>query len=307
MEEREMIEAIKALKKEKNGIIFAHNYQIPEIQEIADVVGDTLTLCQEALKTEEELILLSGVRFMAETIKILVPNKKILLPVLDAGCPMAETIQAEDLRLFKKEYPHIPILCYIKSSAEVKAESHICCTASNAESIVKSIDAEKLLFIPDQNLGAYIGTRIPEKEVISWEGFCTTHHRVRGLEVETARKNHPEGLIVVHPECPYPVLEKADFVGSTDQIIDYVAQSQGKTFIIGTEMGILHRLRKNNPNKKFHLLSPVLTCFDMKKTSLEDVYHGLLKEQHEIIVEEETRKRASKPLKEMLSRMGGQV
>jgi quinolinate synthase len=300
MNEKEMIQEIERLKKEKNAIILAHNYQIPEIQDIADIVGDSLKLSQEAAKTDADIIVFSGVHFMAESAKILSPDKKVLLPVYDAGCPMADMIDADQLRAFKKEYPEIPVVCYVNSSAEVKAESDICCTSANAVKIVKNMKADKVLFVPDQNLGHYIGKQVPEKEVISWEGFCITHHRVRTSEVENVRKQHPEAKLLIHPECSPNVVEMADFVGSTSEIINYAKTSECKTFVIGTEMGVMHKLRNENPDKKFYLLSPGLTCFNMKKTSLPDIYKALLHEQHEITVDEEIRQRALGCLERML-------
>lgn len=300
MNEREMIQEIQRLKKEKNAVILAHNYQIPEIQEIADIVGDSLKLSQEAAKTTADIVVFSGVHFMAESAKILSPDKKVLLPVYDAGCPMADMIDADQLRAFKKEYPDLPVVCYVNSSAEVKAESDICCTSSNAVKIVKSMKADKILFVPDQNLGNYIAKQVPEKEMICWEGFCITHHRVKASEVETVRRQHPDAKILIHPECSPDVVAMADFVGSTSQIIHYAKESDSKTFIIGTEMGVLHKLRKENPDKKFYLLSPGLTCFNMKKTTLPDIYQALLKEQYEITVDEEIRQKALGALERML-------
>lgn len=301
MEEQMIIKEIDRLKKEKNAIILAHNYQIPEIQEIADYVGDSLGLSKKASETDADIIIFCGVHFMAESAKILSPNKKVLLPVLDAGCPMADMIDSDQLKIFKKEYPDIPVVCYVNSSAEVKAESDICCTSSNALKVVKSIDKDKVLFIPDQNLGDYISKKLPEKKIISWEGFCITHHRVRHNEIDMVRKNIGETKILVHPECNPAVVEKADFVGSTSQIIEYVKNHDDQKFIIGTEMGILHSLRKQNPSKKFHLLSPSLVCYNMKKTSLKDVYNALKEEKNEINVDKEVIDKAHKVLERMLS------
>jgi len=300
MDEKQMILEIQRLKKEKNAVILAHNYQIPEIQEIADIIGDSLKLSQEAAKTDADIIVFSGVHFMAESAKILSPDKKVLLPVHDAGCPMADMIDADQLRAFKKEYPDIPVVCYVNSSAEVKAESDICCTSSNAVNIVRGMEANKILFVPDQNLGDYIARQVPEKEVICWEGFCITHHRVTPVEVTAVRKHHPDALVLVHPECSPNVVEKADFVGSTSAIINFANKSDSKSFIIGTEMGVLHQLRKENPDKSFYLLSPGLTCFNMKKTTLSDIYKALLNEQYEITVDEEIRQKALGCLQRML-------
>lgn len=300
MEQRMIISEIKRLKEEKNAVILAHNYQIPEIQDIADYVGDSLGLSRKAADTDADIIVFCGVHFMAESAKILSPNKKVLLPVLDAGCPMADMIDADQLRMFKEEYPDATVACYVNSSAEVKAESDICVTSSNALKIIKSLDSKRILFIPDQNLGHYISRKVPEKEIISWEGFCITHHRVRHNEIDMIRKHRGETKILVHPECNPAVVEKADFVGSTSQIIEHIKQSDEKEFIIGTEMGILHTLRKQNPGKKFHLLSPSLVCYNMKKTSLEDVYRALKDEKNEISVDKEVMDKAYKSLERML-------
>jgi quinolinate synthase len=300
MKEKEIIQEIMRLKKEKNAIILAHNYQIPEIQEIADIVGDSLKLSEEAAKTDADIIVFAGVHFMAESAKILSPNKKVLLPVINAGCAMANMIRGEELKEFKKEHPDVSIICYVNSSAEVKAESNICCTSSNAVKIAKKVEADKILFVPDQNLGSYIAQQVPEKEVILWEGFCPTHHMVEAKEVDHAKEKHPGALVLVHPESRPDVVEKADFVGSTSEIIHYAGQSPNQEFIIGTEMGVLHKLRKDNSGKKFYLLSPTLTCFDMKKTSLKDIYQALLYEQYEIQVEESIRQKALGTLEKML-------
>ena len=300
MDEKQMIQEIQRLKKEKKAVVLAHNYQIPEIQEIADIIGDSLKLSQEAARTDAKMIVFSGVHFMAESAKILSPDKKVLLPVHDAGCPMADMIDGEQLRAFKKAYPEIPVVCYVNSSAEVKAESDICCTSSNAIKIVREMQADKILFVPDQNLGDYVSRQVPEKEIISWEGFCITHHRVKPSEVTAVRHHHPDALVLVHPECSPHVVELADFVGSTSAIINFAKKSDNKSFIIGTEMGVLHQLRKENPGKKFYLLSPGLTCFNMKKTTLSDIYNALLYEQYEITVEEEIRQKALGCLQRML-------
>ncbi len=300
METQVIIGEIKKLKREKNAVILAHNYQIPEIQDIADYVGDSLGLSRKAAETEADIIVFCGVHFMAESAKILSPNKKVLLPVLDAGCPMADMIDAEQLKSFKEEYQGVPVVCYVNSSAEVKAESDICVTSSNALKIIKSLESDRVLFIPDQNLGNYISRMVPEKEIICWEGFCITHHRVRHNEIDMARKHRGKTKILVHPECNPAVVKKADFVGSTSQIIEYVRKSEDKEFIIGTEMGILHALRKENPNKKFYLLSPSLVCYNMKKTSLEDVYKVLRDEKSEINIDKMVMDKAYKSLERML-------
>lgn len=301
METKAMIDEIKRLKREKNAVILAHNYQIPEVQDIADIVGDSLKLSQEAAETDAEMIIFCGVHFMAESAKILSPEKKVILPVLDAGCPMADMITAPLLEAFKKAHPGIPVVCYVNTSAAVKALCDVSCTSSNAVKIVKALDAEKILFVPDKNLAHYVQQRVPEVEIIPWDGFCITHERIEYEEVAEARAKHPGAPMLVHPECNPVIAQAADFVGSTSQIIAAVRESAAKEFIIGTEMGILHTLRKENPGKTFHLLSPALICYNMKKTALEDVYLALRDERHEITLDESLRLDAYRSLERMLS------
>ncbi len=296
-----MIEEIKRLKKEKNAIILAHNYQIPEVQDVADVVGDSLKLSQVASETDHDMIIFCGVHFMAESAKILSPQKKVILPVIDAGCPMADMVTGEDLKKFRDENPGIPVVTYVNSSAEVKAYSDICCTSSNAVKVVESLGAEKILFAPDKNLGHYVQQQVPGTEIIRWDGFCITHERVRLEELEANKAARPDSPILIHPECNPKLVERADFVGSTAQIIEHVRNSDKKSFIIGTEMGILHTLRKENPDKDFRILSGFLTCHNMKKTSLENVYTALKDETYEITVSEEIRVKAYEALERMLS------
>lgn len=300
MNTQEMINEINRLKKEKKAIILAHYYQISEVQDIADFIGDSLELSRRAAETDANIIVFCGVRFMAESAKIFSPNKKVLLPVYNAGCPMADMIDVDQLRMLKKEYPNSPVVCYINSPAEVKAESDICCTSSNAIKIVKSIDSDKVLFIPDQNLGNYVAKHVPEKDIICWKGFCITHCRVRSDELYMVRRHMGEIKILVHPECNPDVVEKADFVGSTAQIIKYVNKSNEKKFVIGTEMGILHSLRKQNPNKEFYLLSSSLICTNMKKTRLKDIYTALRDEIYEIKIDKNIMKAARNSLEMML-------
>lgn len=300
MEINAMVQEIKQLKKEKNAVILAHNYQIPEIQDIADIVGDSLKLSEVAASTDADIIVFCGVHFMAESAKILSPNKKVLLPAIDAGCPMADMVTAEKLRAYKEENPGTQIVVYVNSSAEVKAEADYCCTSSNALKVVQSIESDKILFAPDRNLGSYINAQLFDKQMELWNGFCITHERVKEAEIQTVKNKKPGVQVVVHPECNPLVVQHADFVGSTSQILEYVRNSDDKEFIIGTEMGILHTLRSENLYKKFTLLSPGLICYNMKKTSLEDVLHVLKTEENEIIVEETIREKAFKSLNRML-------
>lgn len=297
---KNIIKEIEELKREKDAIILAHNYQIPEIQDIADIVGDSLKLSQVGRESNKSTIVLSGVRFMAESAKILSPEKKVLLPASDAGCPMADMIDIEGLRKFKAEYPGVPVMCYVNSSAEVKAESDICCTSSNALRIARSLDSDKILFVPDRCLGAYIAKMVPEKEFILYDGYCVTHNRIRKEEVRAVRELYPDSPILVHPECDQSIVEMADFVGSTSQIIKYANETDKKHLIIGTEMGIMHKLEADSPEKEFKLLSPSLICPNMKKTRLEDIRDALKYDQEEIEVPERVRLEAEKSLDKML-------
>ena len=291
---------INKLKIEKNAIILAHNYQIGEIQDIADFIGDSLQLAKEAAKVKQDLIIFCGVHFMAESAKILNPEKKVILPVKEAGCPMADMVSAEELREYKKSNPDVKIVTYVNSSAEVKAESYICCTSSNAVDVVKKTGAKEVLFVPDKNLGSYVEEQISDIKITKWKGFCPTHHRVLLEDVELARKSHPGIKILAHPECRPEVLKRVDFVGSTSQIIKFVKKSDDKKFIIGTEKGIIHSLIKENPNKEFFVLTEKLICENMKKTGLKDVYNALKNEEYEICIDKEIASKANEALERML-------
>lgn len=298
----DMVNEINRLKKEKNAIILAHNYQVPEIQDVADVVGDSLKLSQIAAESDADIIVLCGVHFMAESAKILAPEKRVLLPNPNAGCPMADMIDVDKLREFKSEHPGAPVVCYVNTSAEVKAESDICVTSSNALKIVNSLEDEKILFIPDRNLSDYINNQIKDKEIIPYDGYCITHNRIRIKEIEESRVAYPEAIILAHPECDPEVVKRADFVGSTSAIIDFAKNSDKKTFIVATEIGIMHKLEADNKgtDKEFFMLSPSLICANMKKNRLEDVYESLRDEKYEIEVEESIRLKAKQTLDKML-------
>jgi quinolinate synthase len=291
---------ILRLKQQRDGVIVAHNYQVDEVQAIADVVGDSFALSKYCASSSHDVIIFCGVRFMAESAKILSPQKTVLLPEVHAGCPMADMVTVEDLRSLKRKHPHAAVVCYINTSAEVKAECDICCTSSNAVKVIQSLAEEEIIFVPDKNLGDYIAKKVPEKRMIIWNGFCVTHHRVTAEEVKKVRKAHPDALILVHPECRPEVVGLADYVGSTKQIIDFATASQEKKFIIGTEMGVLYSLKKDNPEKTFYLLSPGLICPNMKKTSLKSVYHALKEMQYKIELSEEVISKAGLTLERML-------
>jgi len=300
MEKKELVNEIQKLKKEKNAVIVAHNYQVDDVQEIADIVGDSFALSKYCASSNADVIVFCGVHFMAESAKILSPEKTVLLPEKDAGCPMADMVTADALRQEKEKYEDAAVVCYINSSAEVKAECDVCCTSSNALKVVGALKEKNILFVPDQNLGNYIAKKIPEKNFILWQGFCPTHHKTKKEEVKKVKELHPDALILVHPECRPEVVEMADFVGSTKQIIDYANSSPNKKFIIGTEMGVMYKLKKDNPDKVFYILSPGLVCPNMKKTSLESVYNSLNEMKYEIHVDEQISARARKSLDRML-------
>lgn len=297
--EQQLITEIKELSQQKHAVILAHYYQPGEIQDIADFVGDSLQLAQKAAATEADIIVFCGVHFMAESAAILSPDKIVLLPNLDAGCPMADMVNAEDLREEKAKIPGVKVICYVNSSAEVKAESDICCTSSNAEKIVNSLSNQEILFVPDENLGRYVAAKT-NKEMNYWPGFCPTHHRLGKEDVLKRRRENPNAKVLVHPECREEVWQEADYVGSTAGIIKYAETSPDKEFIIGTECGILHELQKRCPDKNFHMASDEMICPNMKKSSLQNVRDALINLSPQITVAEETRQKAIGALEKML-------
>ncbi|MGV8058779.1 MAG: quinolinate synthase NadA [Smithellaceae bacterium] len=290
---------ILELKKKKHAVILAHYYQDAEVQDIADYVGDSLELSRIAAKTDAEIIVFCGVNFMAETAKILSPDKKVLLPVKEAKCPMAMMISKDELEKYKKEHSERVVICYVNSYAEVKALSDVCVTSSNAEKIISAYKNIKMLYIPDKNLGNYLRDKY-HYDIALWPGFCCIHNRMTVAQVYGIKAKYPEALFLVHPEAPLKVVKLADYVGSTKGILEYATKSPAKEFIIGTEKGILHPLQKANPDKTFHILTPELACFDMKLTSLDDVYRSLRDETFEITVLEDVRIKANAALKKML-------
>ena len=300
MKKDEIIKEILELKKKKNAVIVAHNYQVDDVQEVADIIGDSLALSKYCADVKKDIIVFCGVHFMAESAKILSPDKIVLLPEIDAGCPMADMVTKESLIEEKKKYPDATVVCYINSSAEVKSECDVCCTSSNAVDIVRAVKSKDILFVPDQNLGSYVAKMVPEKNVILWNGYCITHHRVKVDEFVRAKELHPKAEILVHPECQPDIVSIADFAGSTKQIIDYATNSSNKEFIIGTEMGVLFKLKRDNPEKSFYLLSQGLVCPNMKKTSLLSVYSSLNEMKYEINLDETVRLKAKRSLDNML-------
>lgn len=297
---KEFIDFIAKRKQEINAIIVAHFYQLPEIQEIADFVGDSLQLARQAAETDAEVIVFCGVHFMAESAKILSPSKTVLLPELNAGCPMADMVTGDALRAKKAQHPDALVVSYVNTSAEVKAETDICCTSANAVNIVKSIPEDReIIFVPDRNLGEYIENQTGRK-MIKWEGWCPVHDQLTAREVMAQKALYPEAKVVVHPEVPTEVAAIADNVSSTSGMLNYVKNSSDKEFIIGTEEGFLYTLSQHCPGKKLHLARPEFVCQDMKVTTLERLALALERMEHQIEVAENIRKKAYSSLERML-------
>ncbi len=294
-----IVEKIIKLKKEKNAIILVHNYQRQEIQNIADFLGDSLGLARKAAKTDAQIIIFCGVRFMAETAKILSPEKMVLLPRKEAGCPMADMITAEDLRILKEKYPGAKVVSYVNTNADVKAESDICCTSTNAIEVVRNIKVERVIFTPDKNLAAYC-QRFVDKEIIPWNGYCYVHEKIREEEVRLAKEKFPDALLLVHPECTPSVIDLADEVLSTSGMLNFAKKSDKKRFLIGTEEGLIYRLKKENPGKEFYAAGTAKMCRNMKLTTLNDVYSSLKEERYAIELSEGIIKSAQKALMGML-------
>lgn len=298
-ETAELAARVAQLKREMEAVILAHNYQWPEVQDVADFVGDSLELARRATTVDARVIVFCGVHFMAETAAIVNPERTVLLAEATAGCPMADMIDADALREWKGRYPRAAVVTYVNSTAEVKALSDICCTSANAIKIVQSLPQKQILFVPDQNLGRYVASKT-DKEVILYPGYCVTHHRLRGEQVRQARERHPEAVVLAHPECQEEVWALADAVLSTSQMLRYVTESPAKTFLIATEWGILHRMRKENPGKEFFVVSNALVCPNMKKTTLRGVVRTMEQRDNVITVPPEVREPAARALQRML-------
>jgi quinolinate synthase len=294
-----IVERIRALKREKNALLLVHNYQRPEVQEIADHLGDSLALSRIAAKAKERIIVFCGVRFMAESAKILAPGKKVLLPREDAGCPMADMVTAEALRKAKREHPNATVVAYVNTNAEVKAEADVCCTSANALKVVKNLEADEILFVPDRNLARFVG-RFVDKKVIPWDGYCYVHRRFEVDAVQRAKGARETALLMVHPECDPEVIDLAERVESTDGMVRLAKKTDGRPILIGTEEGLIQRVRRENPGKEILSAGPAMICHNMKKTTLQDVHDSLRFERYEVEVPEEIRKRAKSALDRML-------
>ncbi|MEJ5172707.1 MAG: quinolinate synthase NadA [Hydrogenothermaceae bacterium] len=301
-----LVEKINRLRKEKNAVILAHYYQRGEIQDIADYIGDSLELARKAQNTDADIIVFCGVRFMAETAKILNPDKKVLHPNPESGCPMADMATVEGVLKLKQQYPDAVVVSYINTNADVKTVSDIIVTSRNAVKVVKSLDAKRIIFVPDQFLGGYVAKQVPEKEFILWKGFCPPHFNLSKEALLELKRKYPEAKIAVHPECNTDTVEIADFVGSTTQIIEFATTCDSEVVIIGTEVGIEHTLKKKNPNKKYVFPQAAdycgtVHCCDMKKNTLDKVAQVLEEETNEVILPEEVIEKARIPLERMLN------
>lgn len=293
-------ERIQELKRERGAIIIAHNYQADEVQAIADFTGDSLELSRKAAELEEDVVVFCGVHFMAETAAILSPEKQILLPDQFAGCPMADMITAEQLRAKKAEHPGAVLICYVNSSAAVKAECDLCCTSSNAMAIVASVPEDKeIIFVPDTHLGHYV-QKMLGREMIIWDGYCPTHSRIREVDIRREKEEHPNAVVMAHPECPLAIRDLADKLLSTGQMCSYARESDETEFIVATEMGILYRLRNENPGKKFYAVSERALCPNMKKIDLEKILWALEDMKYRVTVPEEIANKARRSIEDML-------
>jgi len=297
---------VRALAAQKGALLLAHNYQLPEVQDVADFVGDSLGLALEAQKDPRRLIVFCGVRFMAESAAILNPAKRVLLPSLAAGCSLADSITPESLEDWMRRYPGHAVVTYINSSAEVKAMSDICCTSANAVSVIRSLPEKKILFTPDRNLGRWVARRVPEKEIVVYDGCCPTHDVLRGISVEAGRRERPAAVVIAHPECREDVLERADEICSTTGMMAAVARHpEAKTFLIATEWGLLHQLKKRFPDREFipadGCIGCRLHCPYMKMVDLESILRSLRQDLHEIRVDPETAAGARRALQRMLA------
>jgi len=296
---KELAERIEALKKEKDAVILAHYYVDGAVQEIADYVGDSYYLSKVATQSKNKTIILCGVKFMGESAKILNPDKLVILPDATADCPMAHMVTPTEILAKRQEFPDLSVVCYINSTAEIKAVSDVCVTSSNALEIVKALPTKNIFFVPDRNLGGYIASLLPEKHFIFNNGFCYVHDEITKESIEEVLSRYPLAKVLVHPECRDSVTAVADYVGSTSGIIDFATKSGASDFIIATEEGILHALMQKNPNKRFHFPDKRPVCLDMKKITLEKIEHALMTLENQVQLEEDLAAKAEKALRKM--------
>lgn len=298
--DKKVIDKIEQLKKQRNAVILAHNYQPGDIQDLADFCGDSLGLSIQASKTDADVIVFCGVLFMAETAAILSPNKTVLLPDKSAGCPMADMIDADQLRTLKAEHPDALVVCYVNSSAKVKAESDYCCTSSNAVEVVKSLPEDrKIIFVPDQHLGQFTAERTG-RDLVLWPGYCTTHVTISAEDISKVKNEHPDALVIMHPECPEPSKKLADQLLSTGQMLSFVKTSDARKFIVATENGIIHTLQKQNPDREFIPVTERAICPNMKRITVDKVIASLEEMQHVVTVSADVASRARKALDRMV-------
>ncbi|MBN2602904.1 MAG: quinolinate synthase NadA [Candidatus Thermoplasmatota archaeon] len=291
---------IEELKRKNNAILLVHNYQIPSIQDVADYLGDSLDLARRAASTDVENIVFCGVDFMAESAKILNPEKNVIIPDIDAKCPMAAMVDPNGLNKLKEKHPDAEVVSYINTTAEIKALSDICCTSANAVKVVKNLDSKQIIFVPDQNLGSYVKRFVTDKQIILWPGLCPTHHRIRKSQIINLKQKHPDAEVLVHPECRPEVIDVSDFVFSTNGMVNHAKESNASEFIIGTEKELCYRLKKENPEKEFYPVKSAI-CPNMKKITLEKVLNSLLTLEPKVILPDEIIKKAKKPLERMMN------
>ncbi len=294
------IELIKDLKKKKKAVILAHYYTEDEIQKIADYIGDSYFLSKKAKELKEQVIVMCGVYFMGESVKLLNPNKKVIIPDKSADCPMAHMATLKSINEMRKKYEDLSVVCYVNSTVQLKALSDVCVTSANAVDIVKKLPNRNIFFIPDKHLGNFVASKVPEKNIIINDGYCPIHDRVEVKDIIELKEKYPQALVMAHPECSQEILELADYIGSTSGIIDFVSKSKNQDFIICTEIGILYELKNKNPNKNFYSPKNKMECLDMKKITLDKIIQVLETEENEIILDLEVAERAKKPLEKML-------
>lgn len=299
MEKEKIIKKIKTLKEKNNVLILTHNYQIPDIQDIADFIGDSLDLAMRATKTDAENIVFCGVDFMAESAKILNPEKNVILPDMSAECPMAAMAEVQPLEDMKKKHPDAEVVSYINTTADVKAISDVCCTSSNGTKVVKSVSTKKVIFVPDINLGSYVKRFVKDKEMILWPGMCPTHHKIEKDDILKLKEKYPKAEVLVHPECRPEIIDIADFALSTNGMVNHAKKSKCSEFIIGTEKDMCYRLKKENPNKIFYPIESAI-CPNMKKITLEKVLNSLETLEPKVELSDEIMKKAKKPLQKMM-------